>query len=199
MNRIASLLAGTLTTALSGAAVAGFAASQGVFESASSPAQAATTDVADASPVVAATSAPVTESPPVATRIVYVDKEPVVYTQDVKVPASASTSSAATGQSGGSPVPAATSAATVPPAPEGLAKPKSEGPTVPAVTPAVGAPMGPSPDASPATPAAAAPAAAPKATETPSTGTGGHEVHKDDHPGDKHTEPEDDRSGGEHE
>ena len=198
MNRIASVLAGTLATALSGAAVAGLAASQGVFESSSSPAHAADVTAAEPSPAVEATSAPALETPQVVTRVVYVDKEPVVYTQDVRVPASAS---AAARQSGDSSGPSAVPSATAPAAPVGVVKPKSDVPTVPVTTPVAGTFAGTSPGAGPSAPVDFSPAAVPKTATTPGSDAGGSEVHTTDgRSGEKESEHEadDDHETGRH-
>jgi hypothetical protein len=90
MNRLASVLAGGVTAAVSGAVIAAAAVGQGVFDSPSKPqpkqdqAVAATTWNSD--PTAAATAAQQAAAQAVQPRIVYVDKEPVVVTQTYQQP-----------------------------------------------------------------------------------------------------------------
>jgi hypothetical protein len=90
MNRLASVLAGGVTAAVSGAVIAAAAVGQGVFDSPSKAqpkqeqAVAATTWSND--PTAAATAAEPAAAQAVQPRILYVDKEPVVVTQTYQQP-----------------------------------------------------------------------------------------------------------------
>ncbi|MBA4179917.1 MAG: hypothetical protein C0506_04945 [Anaerolinea sp.] len=91
MNRLASVLAGTITTALSGAAIAGAAASQGAFggNATQPPVKAAATwePAATAEATALATVQAAPQEP--VQRFVYVDKEPVIVTREIRIPAPA--------------------------------------------------------------------------------------------------------------
>lgn len=186
MNRIASVLTGAITTALSGAAVAAATVGQGVFDDggpapkAASTEAAATWNVDSAAATAAATQAPqVAQSP----RIVYVDKPAVVIT--TQAPATTTTDSAAQGTAPEAPTAAATPpSSAVPesvpvlPATRTIEAPKQ----VPVTT--VAAPRAPERTATAAPLAPAQPVAT--ASAQPRTDRRGDD-HKDDgHGGDEH-------------
>ena len=160
MNRIASILAGTVTTTLSGAVVAAFAASQGILPSGHTDARATdATATATETTAVAAAVAPAATEASQQPQIVYVQKNPVVYTQDVTVPASNVKPSAETAQDPAkTPSPTSTPAKSEPAEPpaqfsagsaptQGASVPKTAvlpaNPTAPANGGPQGAPMAP--------------------------------------------------------
>ncbi len=92
MNRMASVLVGGVTAAVSGAVIAAAAVGQGVFDSPSRPAPKQTEAVAstwttDATAAATAVQQQATaDQQPVQPRIVYVDKDPVVMVRTVQQP-----------------------------------------------------------------------------------------------------------------
>ena len=92
MNRLASLLAGGVTAAVSGAVIAAAAVGQGVFDSPSKP-QPKQDQVAATSTWTDPTAAAAAQEPAVQAvqpRIVYVDKDPIVVTQTYQQPVAGS-------------------------------------------------------------------------------------------------------------
>src|SRR5574340_276139 len=94
MNRITSILAGTVTAALSGAVVAAAAVGQGVFDGQPTKpapkaveAQQTQTWKANATAAAAAQSTPELVAQQPQQRIVYVDKEPIIMTRTIQQPA----------------------------------------------------------------------------------------------------------------
>jgi hypothetical protein len=183
VNRLSSVIAGAITTAISGATLAAAAVSQGVFdggpEKPSNQGEAvnavAAQQVWSTEPTAEAQAA--AEQP--APRVVYVDREPVIVTREIRTVAQSAGTETATAAPA-----AATSAATptkteapkaVPPSAgrgegAGMSSPPSP-PPPPAATPesvkTVSAP--------PPTQAAAAAPATPPRTAPPAPSSGGHE------------------------
>lgn len=187
MNRLSSVLAGAITTAISGATLAAAAVGQGVFDQGPGKAKTQETNAAEA--VQQATWTPeATEEAAAAPaqRVIYVEKEPVVITKEVRVAAQAPASQPQATQTASSP------AATAAPDPTKGTAPTNPPTPVAQALASVPPPVQAAAPSAPPTQAAAAPTQPPKQATPVKPASGGEKEEKKPEPQHETEHEEDD-------